>query len=305
MKIFVTGSTGFVGFYLVPYLIEKGHQATLLVRPGVQRQHPLPAGAAIVEGDPMQAGPWWEAAGDCDAAINLVGESIQGRWTESKKDSIRQTRMVPLKLLAEAVPGNRPFTLVSASAVGYYGDAGEREVDETAPPGKDFLAQVAQAWEARAESARGAQTRVFTTRFGLVLGANGGALRAMVTAMRRFLGGTLGSGKQWVSWIHQEDLARAMLFLLEAAKADGPYNFSTANPVRQAEIARALGQLLHRPAGIPTPGPAVRFALGGFADAVLFSQRMAPRRLLEAGFEFRHPTLQEALIDILDRRSGR
>ena len=301
MKIFVTGGTGFVGSYLAPYLVGKGHEITLLVRRGVQRQRPPPTSTAIVEGDPMQPGPWWDAVGGCDAAINLVGESIQGRWTHAKKDRIRQSRLVPLRHLAQALPRERPFTLVSASAVGYYGDTGDREVEESAPAGNDFLAELAQTWEARAESARGAQTRVFTTRFGLVLGAHGGALQEMMKAMRRFLGGILGSGNQWVSWIHQEDLARAMLFLLEDAKADGPYNFSSPNPVRQAEIARTLSRLLHRPAGIPTPGAAVRFALGGFADAVLFSQRMVPRRLLDGGFEFRHPTLPEALAEILER----
>ncbi len=304
MKIFVTGGTGFVGTYLVPYLERNGHQITLLVRPGAQRQRLLPEGAEIVEGDPMQVGPWWDAVGDCAAAINLVGESIQGRWTHTKKDQIRQSRMVPLRHLVKALPREQPFTLVSASAVGYYGDTGDREVEESAPAGNDFLAELAETWEDRAESARNAQTRVFTTRFGLVLGARGGALGEMMKAMRRFMGGILGSGNQWVSWIHQEDLARAMLFLLENAKADGPYNFSSPNPVRQAEIARTLSRLLHRPAGIPTPGAAVRFALGGFADAVLFSQRMVPRRLLDGGFEFRHPTLPEALQEILGRESS-
>ena len=304
MRIFLAGGTGFVGTYLVPYLLDKGHHVTLLVRPGAQQQRALPAGATIVEGDPMQAGPWWDPVGDCDAAINLVGESIQGRWTETKKDRIRQSRLLPLRHLAEALPHDRPYTLVSASAVGYYGDAGDREVAESAPPGRDFLAELAQNWEARAESVRDSHTRVYTTRFGLVLGADGGALREMVKAMRRVMGGILGSGNQWVSWIHQEDLARAMLFLLENTKADGPYNFGTPNPVRQAEIARALSRLLHRPAGIPTPGPALRFALGGFADAVLFSQRMVPKRLLEAGFEFKHPTLPEALKEILERESS-
>ncbi len=303
MKIFVTGGTGFVGSYLVPHLVDKGHRVQLLVRSGVRRSRPLAEGAEIVTGDPMRAGPWWETVADCDAAINLVGASIQGRWSAAQRDLIRQSRIVPLRRLVEALPTERAFTLVSASAVGYYGNAGEREVDESAPPGNDFFAQLAQAWEATADSARGPRTRVVIARFGPVLGANGGVLQEVVKSMRSFVGGILGSGTQWVSWIHEEDLARAILFLMERPTSDGAFNLCTPNPVRQAQMARTLGRLLHRPVGFPTPAPAIRFALGGFADAVLFSQRMRPRRLLEAGFGFRYPTLQEALQEIFARQA--
>ncbi len=304
MKIFVTGGTGFVGSYLAPYLIGKGHEIALLVRPGVRRIRPPAAGARIVEGDPLKGGAWWEAVRDCDAAINLIGESIQGRWTDEKKDRIRQSRFLPLRHLVEAMPTERAFTLVSTSAVGYYGDAGEQELDESGAAGNDFLAKLAQDWEARAEQARNSRARVVITRFGIVLGANGGPLNEMVKAMRRFMGGILGSGRQWVSWIHQEDLARAILFLLEEPAQDGAFNFGTPNPVRQAEMARTLGRLLHRPAGFPTPATAIRFAFGGFADALLFSQRMRPARLLEAGFDFHHPVLEDALREILTRQAG-
>jgi uncharacterized protein (TIGR01777 family) len=304
MKIFIAGGTGVVGSYLAPFLVERSHDVRLLVRPGINRERPLPSGVEVIEGNPLQPGPWWEAVQDCDAAVNLVGTSIQGWWTTQKQALIRTSRLMPLEHLAHAVPTDRPFTVVSASAVGYYGDAGERELDESAPHGRDFLATLARDWESMAKGAAGPQTRVATTRFGLVLGPDGGALHEMVKAMKRFMGGILGSGRQWVSWIHQEDLARAILFLLEQPDARDAYNLSSPGTIRQADFARTLARHLHRPTGVPTPTFVVRMTLGGFADAVLFSQRMVPKRLLDAGFEFRYPTLDEALTEIFARQSS-
>jgi uncharacterized protein (TIGR01777 family) len=275
-----------------------------LVRPGIGRKRPLPSGVEVIEGTPMQWGPWWEAVQDCDAAVNLVGSSIKGWWTEQNQALIRTSRLIPLEHLAHAIPSDLPFAVVSASAVGYYGDAGERELDESAPHGRDFLATLARDWESMAEGAAGPQSRVATTRLGVVLGADGGALPGMVKAMKRFAGGILGTGRQWVSWIHEEDLARAILLLLERPDAQGAYNLSSPKPIRQADFARTLARHLRRPAGVPTPAFAIRMTLGGFADAVLFSQRMVPKRLLEAGFEFRYPTLEAALTEIFRRQPG-
>jgi len=304
MKIFVAGGTGFVGSYLVPYLLGQGHSVKLLVRPEVERSYPIAEGVEVIEGNPVSEGPWWEQLAECDTAINLVGTPILGRWSQTQKILIRESRLATLRNLVNAIPQTRPFTLVSTSAVGFYGDAGDRELDESAPGGDDFLGHVAQDWEAAATKARSKNARVLITRFGLVLGAGGGALAEMVKTMRRYMGGILGPGTQWVSWIHQEDLARVIALLVERPELAGVFNCSSPNPVRQAELARTLAQLLNRPVGIPTPAFPVRLALGGFADAVLFSQRMVPKALLDAGFQFRYPALEEALREILQRHRG-
>lgn len=304
MKVFVTGGTGFVGRYLVPRLVEHGHEAYVLARAGAIGKVSRLRGTTLIEGDAMRDGPWWEPVADCDAAINLIGESLHGRWNEVKKSRIRETRLVPLAHLIRAIPDNRPFTLLSASAVGYYGDAGERVLPEDAPPGTDFLARLARDWETRALAAEAPGTRVSLMRFGMVLGANGGALDEMTKAVRRRIGAVIGHGNQWVSWIHQEDLARAVIFLLDDSRLDGPFNVASPDPRRQEDLARGLARLLGHPMGLPTPARAVRLALGGFADALLASQRMMPRRLLDAGFEFRNPDINAALSEILGRQYG-
>lgn len=303
MRIFVTGGTGFVGTRLVPFLAQGGHEVRLLVRPG-ERRPPPAAGVALVEGNPMQAGPWMRAVSDCDAAVNLAGTPIFGRWSEERKRLIRDSRLATTRHLVDALPEGKDFTLLSTSAVGIYGDAGERELDEAAPLGSDFLSRVAQDWESEALRAREKGARTAITRFAVVLGAGGGALEQLVKATRNFAGGPVGSGRQWFSWIHRDDLVRAVLFLLEHPDCRGVYNLGAPNPVRQIDVARALGHLLHRPAFVPAPAFAVRLVLGEFADAVLFSQRMIPRRLVEAGFSFGFPDLEGALRDILVHQSA-
>jgi uncharacterized protein (TIGR01777 family) len=302
MRLFVAGGTGFIGSYLVPYLLEAGHEVRMLLRPRATRRTAIAAGVAPVPGDAMRPGAWWQAVSDCDGAINLTGESITGRWTPARQQRIRESRLVPLGHLVAAIPRDRPFTLISASAVGYFGDAGERLLDERAPPGNDFLARLAREWEARAGRARSPQTRVITTRFGMVLGANGGALEDVAATLRRGLGVVLGRGTQWVSWIHEEDLARAILWLLETPDAQGPANLCSPHPVRQGDLVRTLARRLQCRVGLPVPATAVRMMLGGFADVLLASQRMTPKVLLEGGFQFRYPTLEGALGEILARQ---
>ena len=300
MKVFVAGGTGFVGSHLVPHLLHKDHQVLLLARADVHRVRSLPAGAEIVAGDPLRAGPWWQRLADCDAAINLVGEPIQGRWSDHKKALIRNSRLITLTHLTDAIPANKPFTLISASAVGVYGDGKERTLDESAPLGRDFLATVARDWERAAQQAQAKGIRVVITRLGLVLGPGGGVLEEMGNAMRRVTGGIVGSGRQWVSWIHHKDLARAVLFLLAHPELQGTVNLCCPNPVRQGDFARSLGALLHRPAGFPAPAFSIRLALGEFADVLLFSQKMVPKVLLDAGFRFRFSQLYAALRDCVD-----
>ena len=304
MRIFVSGGTGFVGSYLVPYLLNSDHQVKLLVRPGVRRARSVPKEVEVIEGNPLNAGPWWERLAECDAAINLVGEPIQGRWTGSKKARIRESRLKTLSHLTDAIPENRAFTLVNTSAVGIYGDSRERTLDESAALGRDFLATVARQWERAAKKAEAKGARVVITRLGLVLGPQGGVVNEIAKAMRRLTGGILGSGQQWVSWIHQHDVARAMLFCLENSELHGPVNLSSPNPIRQGDLARTLGTLLNRPAGLPAPAFAVRMAFGEFADVLLFSQKMTPKALLDDGFSFQYPNLKAALKEIIDRDHG-
>ncbi len=305
MNIFVAGGTGFVGSFLVPYLLRQGHNVQLLIRPNISRRYSIPRGAEVVNGDPLRKGPWWDALTNCEAAINLVGESVTGRWTDKKKALIRESRLSALWRLIDAIPKNKEFTLLSASAVGIYGDAGERELDESAPIGHDFLANVAREWEGLALRAKSNGTRVIVTRFGVVLGPRGGVVEEMAKGMKRFVGGILGPGTQWVSWIHQADLARAICFLLENPDSAGTYNVCSPNPVRQADLARNLGRLINRQPGFPNPVSMVRLALGGFADVVLSSQKMVPKALLDTGFSFRFPTLEEALNEIVSHENLR
>lgn len=297
MKILITGGTGFVGSRLAPFLLENGHSLRLLIRPA-ERLQAVPEGVEVVEGDPTERGPWWGATRECDAAVNLAGAPIYGRWTAQRKALIRESRLATTRNLVESIPGGKPFTLLSTSAVGIYGDSGERLCDESAPLGADFLASVAKDWEAEAQWARDKGARVVLARFAIVLALGGGALEQLMKVTKRFLGGPLASGRQWVSWIHREDLVRAILFLLQTEDLQGPFNLSAPNPARQIDVARTLGKILGRPAFTPAPAFAVRLALGEFADTVLFSQRMVPKRLLDAGFPFHFPDLGGALRNI-------
>lgn len=301
MKIFVTGGTGFVGSRLVPFLVESGHSVRLLVRPGEGGASRLP-GVDTVEGDPMEPGPWWKGVEECDAAVNLAGASIFTRWTERSKALIRESRIQTTRNLVDAVRGRQAFTLVSTSAVGIYGDAGERELDEAVPAGTDFLARLAADWEAEALRARSTGVRVVLTRFAIVFAEGGGALPQLGRLARLGLGGPLGSGRQWFSWIHREDLVRAILFALENPVLEGPVNLCAPQPVRQRDLARTLGRIVHRPALLWTPAFLLRLVLGEFGGTLLASQKMVPRVLLGAGFSFQYDELSSALRSILSAR---
>lgn len=295
MKFFLTGGTGFVGSYLTSQLLPKGHTFTILTR---SSRPPTQAAVTYVQGDPTQPGPWMEQVPAHDVVVNLAGAPISVRWTPENKKIIRESRVLTTRHLVAALASTsarQTKLLLSTSAIGYYGDRGEAELTEESPPGQDFLAQLAQEWEAEAFKAQDLGIRTAVTRFGIVLGRNGGLLGKLVPVFNAFVGGPAGSGRQWFSWIDQSDLLQAMVFVLEHPDLQGPINFTSPQPVRNAEFARALGKVLKRPGFLPAPAFMVKLILGEFADTVLGGQKVLPAKLLAAGFTFAYPDVEAAL----------
>ncbi len=301
MKIFITGGTGFVGSNLTKIFARAGHAVGILSRPGESRP-PLPGGAAYVDGDPTREGAWQEAAACYDVFVNLAGASIFSRWTPARKKAILESRILTTRNLVDALgrAGKRDISLLSTSAVGFYGFHGDEEIAEEAPAGSDFLAGVAAQWEAEALRARSHGVRVVICRFGIVLGRNGGALGQLVPLFRFRLGSRLGNGRQWFSWVHEADLAGIFLFLVNRKDLSGPFNCAAPSPVRNSDLtaalARALGISIFLP---PAPAFMMRLVLGEFADILLKGQRVVPQRLLRAGFSFRFPAIDAALTDLV------
>jgi len=299
MKIFITGGTGFVGSYLSQELASQGHELTILTR---RRQPPAssPPHTRYLSGDPTQAGPWMQAVPEHDWVINLAGASIFARWNEATKKAIYDSRVLTTRnLVAALAAGERRQLFCSTSAPGFYGPRGEETLTEDSPPGHDFLATVAQAWEAEALKAQDLGLRVVITRFGVVLGQGGGILAQLTPFFRYFLGGPAGDGSQWFSWIHIQDLARAFLFLPDHPELSGPVNFTSPDPVRNRELAQALGRALHRPSLLPAPAFVMRLVLGELAEAILTGQKIRPQKLLQAGFTFLYPDIHTALNNLL------
>ncbi len=301
MKVFMTGGTGFVGTYLSRELASQGHEVTILTR---RDKPPAPAAAGIsfITGDPTQEGPWMGAAPEHDWIINLAGASIFSRWSEAYKKEVYDSRIRTTRNLVIALAeGDRHQLFCSTSAVGYYGPRGDEVLTEDSPQNSYFLAKLSEDWEAEASKAQELGVRVVITRFGIVLGRGGGALGQMAPMFKRFLGGILGSGQQWFSWIHQADHARAFSFIQAHPEIHGPVNLTEPHPVRNWELTRALGQVLHRPTILPAPAFMMRLVLGEFADALLTGQRVIPKKLMDAGFRFNFPTIEEALKDLLKK----
>ncbi|MEW5913386.1 MAG: TIGR01777 family oxidoreductase [Thermodesulfobacteriota bacterium] len=299
MQVLVTGGSGFIGRTLCRRLMEGGHQVSVLSR-SPEAAARLPQGARAIIGDPSRSGDWQAQAAAHQGFVNLAGASIFGRWNPDYKALLRSSRILTTRHLVEAVakaPG--PKVLVSASAVGYYGFHQDEELDESSPPGGDFLAQLCVDWEAEALLAARRGARVVITRFGIVLGQGGGALSQMLPLFRFGLGGILGSGRQWFSWIHQADLAAAIVFCLERELA-GAVNCTAPAPVTNRQLTKALAKAVHRPAFLPAPALAVKLLLGELGTVLLEGQRVLPRRIMQAGFQFRFPTIQAALEDLLD-----
>jgi uncharacterized protein len=300
MKILMTGGTGFVGSVLADRLVRDGHEVTILARPGEHARAGLP-GLAFVEADPTERGAWQGTVREHDAAINLAGASIFTRWTAAQKRLMRESRLATTRNVVEGIGAatGKPFTLLSTSAVGYYGFHEDEVLAEDSPPGDDFLAGLALDWEREALRAGDSGARVVITRFGIVVGPRGGAIGQMIPLVRSFVGGPIGSGRQWFSWVHMHDLAEAFVFLLGHPEIAGPVNVCAPNPVRNKELARALGRVLHRPSFFPAPAFMVRLILGEFGSVILKGQRVVPRRLIDSGFFFQYPEIERALEDVV------
>jgi uncharacterized protein (TIGR01777 family) len=298
MKILITGGTGFVGTKLSRACLGAGHEVTVLgSRSSLSRGDPPLLHR--LSADTTRPGPWQAAAASADLIFNLAGRNIFQRWTRKTKQQIYDSRILTTRNLVDALPEDGAAVLVSTSAVGYYGNCGATELDENSPAGTDFLASLARDWESEAFKAQDKGVRVVLARFGVVLGTGGGALAKMIPAFKSFMGGPLGSGRQWFPWVHSQDLVKALNFLARRSDLTGPFNLCAPNPVTNAAMAKALGKALGRPAKIPVPAFMVRMMAGELGDVLLSSQRVFPVRLLAAGFEFDFAHLDAALADIL------
>ena len=300
MRIAVTGSTGLIGRALVERLEAEGHQVVRLVRPSGSGN---PPGASVVAWDPSQGEIDLVGLEGIDAAVHLAGEPIAARrWSDEQRQRIANSRTQGTALLANALArlDQPPAVLVSASAIGYYGDRGDERLDEASSAGSDFLADVCRHWEASADAAREAGIRVAHPRTGVVLSRSGGALAEMLPFFRLGIGGRIGSGRQWVSWITLHDEVEALLWLL-AADVEGPVNLTAPEPVTNRQLTAALGMALRRPTLLPTPKPALWARLGReLTDALLYSSaRAEPALLVRRGFRFTHPDIATGLADVL------
>jgi uncharacterized protein len=302
MRVIISGATGFIGQALCRELHGE-YELIALTRDARRAAAIVKDCAGIVEWDARTTSGWARQVEGAHAVVNLAGESLAGgRWTPSKRMSILQSRTNSAAAIVDAVEGakNKPAVVIQASGVGYYGSRGDESLDEDSPSGRGFLAEVCRKTESIVARVARWNVRHVRLRSGVVLGPEGGALPMMMRPFRLFFGGRVGSGNQWLSWISLHDEVRAIRFLMENRDAAGPFNLTSPNPVTMRQFSRTLGQVLRRPAWTVVPGFAARLALGEMADeTLLVSQKAVPRRLLEAGFEFKHPELKTALDAII------
>ncbi|WP_299485572.1 TIGR01777 family oxidoreductase [Acaryochloris sp. IP29b_bin.137] len=305
MNVVVTGATGFVGQRLVERLQEEGHQVLALVRSPDKAAQLFPAqqfpNVEIQGYEPQVSGDWQKALSGWDGVVNLAGEPLVGdRWTPSRKKEIINSRAVGTQKLVEAIAAveDKPSVLVNASAIGFYGTSETATFDESSGPGNDFLAEVCQTWEKAAQTASDAGIRLVIFRIGIVLG-NGGALAKMLPPFQMFAGGPIGSGKQWFSWVHRDDLVNLILTALTDTHKSGVYNATAPNPVRMAELCESLGKVLNRPSWLPVPDIALELLLGEAAQLVLEGQNVRPEKTQADGFQYKYETIDSALQQIL------
>lgn len=306
MKIAISGGTGFVGSQLVERLHKQGHQILILTRNTTFARRVFPqevfTNVEIVAYTPTISGAWQDSIAGCDGVVNLAGEPIaEKRWTPEEKEKILKSRQLGTQKIVEAIAkaNPQPKVLVNASAIGYYGTSETATFDETSTSGQDFLAGVCQAWEAEAQKVKDAGVRLVILRLGIVLGL-GGALGKMITPFKLFAGGPIGSGRQWFSWIHIEDLVSLIIQALTQPDMEGVYNATSPKPVRMNDLSQTMGDVMNRPSWLPVPAFALEALLGDGAIVVLEGQQVLPKRTLESGFKYQYPNLQPALKEILN-----
>ncbi len=297
MKVVIAGGSGFVGRAVVSRILAEKHEAVVLSRQPSVGTFPGERQPSVVQWDGVSLGPWCDALEGVDALINLCGAGIAAqRWTGAYKKVLRETRLSPTRVLARAISScrNPPRVWVNSSAVGFYGDVADAKLNDSSARGQGFLADLCQDWETAAQNVSRKDVRVVLLRMGVVLG-HGGALEKFILPFKLFVGGPLGSGRQWLSWITREDLASALLFIISNENLRGPLNAVAPQPVTMKDFCRLLGSSLHRPSWARCPAFIVRMVLGEMADVMLFSQRVLPKKLINAGFRFQYPALDGAL----------
>ncbi len=305
MKVAIAGATGFVGSRLVERLHSEGHSILVLARDSERARRIFPASAypnlEIVGYSPAESGDWQHSIGGCDGVVNLAGVPIaEERWTAARQQAILDSRKLTTAKLVEAIANAnpKPSVLVSASAIGYYGTSETAEFEENSPGGDDFLAAVCKEWESAAEKVKNTGTRLVILRLGIVLGM-GGALAKMLPPFRLFAGGPIGTGKQWFSWIHRDDVVNLILYALQNSQVEGVLNGTAPHPVRMNELCETLGEVLQRPSWLPVPSFALELLLGDGAKVVLEGQQVLPKRTLVSGFQYEYPKLRSALEEIV------
>ena len=305
MKVAIAGATGFVGSRLVEKLQAAGHQAVVLSRDAARARRVFPASAypnlEVVAYTPAESGDWQNSIAGTGGVVNLAGVPIaEERWTAARQQAIMDSRKLTTAKLVEAIANAnpKPSVLVSASAIGYYGTSETAEFDENSPAGDDFLAAVCKDWESAAQPVKNAGTRLAILRFGIVLGM-GGALAKMLPPFKLFAGGPIGTGKQWFSWVHRDDVVNLILYALENPQVEGVLNATAPNPVRMSELCETLGAVLQRPSWLPVPAFALELLLGDGAKVVLEGQKVLPKQTLATGFQYQYPNLKLALEEIL------
>jgi uncharacterized protein len=301
MKVAVFGGTGFVGSCLIERLHSENNHVIVFTR-NSQKANRQFSGIEVVNYSPLESGIWQEKISGCDGVINLAGQPIaDSKWTPDYKQKILQSRELGTRKIVEAIKksSQKPKVLINTSAIGFYGTSETTIFDENSPSGNDFLAEVCRKWESEAQEVKSAGVRLVILRTGIVLGKEGGALAKMLTPFQLFAGGPLGTGNQWFSWIHRDDLVNLFIAALKQENMQGIFNATAPYPVKMSELCQTLGQVMNRPSWLPVPAFALQLLLGEGAQVVLEGQQVLPKNTQAVGFQYQYPELKSALTQIL------